>query len=122
MFSAFFFLSAKVIETGLFPRKFCPRRFLFQWKMFHQKFPGKGWEEASGEREGTGMGEAPGDAWSPWEVREVQSSHAAPGNPCKTCCPHAGYFTRSIQHVSVTLFMQDSLGVSSEQEDLLMSW
>lgn len=43
-------------------------------------------------------------------------------SPCKTCCPRAGCFTRSIQHVSVTLFMQDSLAISSEQEDLLMSW
>lgn len=31
------------------------------------------------------------------------------GNPYKTCCPHAGCFTHSIQCVLVMLFMQDSL-------------
>lgn len=39
-----------------------------------------------------------------------------PGNPCNPCCPHTGCFTHSIQHVLVTLFMQDTLGVRSEPE------
>lgn len=32
----FTFQGIEVIEAGLFPRRFCVRRFLFLWEMFHQ--------------------------------------------------------------------------------------
>lgn len=75
VFSAFF-LSAKVIKTGLFPRRLFLRRFLFQWKMFHQQFLRRGWESQE-ERKGMGMGEGTENGQSPWKLREVQSSLAA---------------------------------------------
>lgn len=54
-----FFQSAKVIETGPFPRRFCLRRFLFQWKILNQKFPRRVMEEPRREgrnRDGGGPG------------------------------------------------------------------
>lgn len=57
-----FFLSAKVIKTRMFPRRFFLRRFLFQCKTFHQNFLRRGWEsqeERKGMEEGTENGQSP---------------------------------------------------------------